>query len=45
MFRDIYIFLLKLTLAIKCMTEAEFSGLLDKCDFQQAVYACYMRYL
>lgn len=45
MFRDIYFFLLKLTFTIKCMTDAEFSDLLAKCDFQQAVYACYMRYL
>jgi hypothetical protein len=45
MFRDIYIFLLKLSFKIKCMTDTEFSQLLEQCDFQQTVYACYIRYL
>lgn len=45
MFRNIYIFILRLEYSIKGMSDSEFSDLLSQCTFQQAYTACYMRYL
>lgn len=44
MFETIYSFIFKLRLQIKIMSHDDFIKLLDKCDYQQLIYALYFRY-
>ncbi len=44
---DIYIFLIKLKIQIKCLSDEEFYKLLSdkKLDYMQRLYLCYFRYI
>jgi hypothetical protein len=44
MFDSIYRFIFELRLQIKIMPHDDFIKLLDKCDYQQLIYALYFRY-
>lgn len=42
---NLYRFLFRLRICIKAMSEQEFLSLLVQCNYEQAVYALYFRYL
>ena len=42
---NLYIFLFRLRICIKAMSEQEFLSLLVQCNYEHAVYALYFRYL
>lgn len=47
MLNNIYVFLIKLRVQIKCLSEEKFNELLkdERLDYTQRLYLCYFRYM